>query len=83
MRKANWILVLLSATACANAAMKTVDAPGGKIVYGAVDGQTTEAAAMGAMLKNAPHPIRRPSPGRQAVSGARHPIGLGIFLYRE
>jgi hypothetical protein len=51
MRKAKWILVLLSAGACANAAMKTVDAPGGKIVYGAVDGQTTEAAAMGAMLK--------------------------------
>jgi hypothetical protein len=52
MRKAKWIPILLTATVCASAAMKTVDAQGGKIVYGAVDGQTTEAGAMGAMLKN-------------------------------
>src|SRR5579871_6626660 len=47
-----WIPVLLSASACANAAIKTIEGPGGKIAYGAVDGQSAESGAMGAILKS-------------------------------
>jgi hypothetical protein len=39
--------------ACAKGGLKTIDnSQGGKIVYGRVDGQATEAGAMGAMLRS-------------------------------
>ena len=44
--------VLWITAAVASAAMKTVDAQGGKISYGPVDGQTVESGAMGAVLKS-------------------------------
>jgi hypothetical protein len=48
------LLAVAGATgAVAQSALKTIDNPkGGKIVYGQVDGQTTEAGAMGAVLKS-------------------------------
>jgi len=45
--------LLLIGAATAPAAMKTINGPqGGTILYGRVDGQTTEAGAMGAMLRS-------------------------------
>ena len=48
------LLVVACATlVCAQSALKTIDNPkGGRIVYGPVDGQTTEAGAMGAVLRS-------------------------------
>jgi hypothetical protein len=51
-----WLLLALSAAPRLRAedAMKAIDNPGGgKIVYGQVEGQTSEAGAMGAMLRAA------------------------------
>jgi hypothetical protein len=47
-------IVLFSSTlATAQGGLKTINPPqGGKIVYGQVDGQTTEAGAMGAVLRS-------------------------------
>jgi hypothetical protein len=50
-----WIFLLaaLAPLAFAQSALKTIDNPqGGRIVYGPVDGQTTEAGAMGAVLRS-------------------------------
>lgn len=42
-----------AAPATAQSALKTIDNPGGgRIVYGRVDGQTTEGGAMGAVLRS-------------------------------
>jgi hypothetical protein len=48
-----FLLVGASVTVAAQTALKTIDNPqGGRIVYGQVDGQTTEAGAMGAILRS-------------------------------
>ncbi len=52
MPKSTVIPVLIAAASVCSGAMKTIDAQGGKITFGSVDGQSTEAAAMGAVLKS-------------------------------
>ncbi len=55
VRTAGGLLLALLCTAAAGAqgGLKTINNPqGGKIVYGRVDGQATEAGAMGAMLRS-------------------------------
>src|ERR1700693_5475655 len=48
----NRLLVCALIAVSAQGALKTIDNPqGGKIVYGAVEGAATEAAAMGAALR--------------------------------
>lgn len=48
-----FLLLTCAMIATAQTALKTIDNPkGGKIVYGPVDGQSTEAGAMGAVLRS-------------------------------
>jgi len=48
-----FLLVAACVTVAAQTVLKTIDNPqGGRIVYGPVDGQTTEAGAMGAILRS-------------------------------
>lgn len=50
------LLLVVPTLAGAQSALKTIDNPkGGRIVYGPVDGQTTEAGAMGAILRSLHH----------------------------
>ncbi len=72
-----------AARAMAQSGLKTIDPPqGGMIVYGQVDGQSTEAGAMGAILKHIHDSMGDKPQGRQALRCQGIAIG-GRVLHRE
>lgn len=78
------IVALLAASAISSAyaqtALRTIDNPGGgKIVYGSVDGQSTEAGAMGAVLRSLHNQYgNRPQIGR--VFHVRGTDSVAVFF---
>ena len=81
-----WLsLALISAVTARAAGLKTIDNPkGGRIMYGQVDGQTTEVGAITAILRNLHSQYGdRPQVGRLFAARGTQSVAVFFTLTRR